>query len=358
MVGPSLDILGGQAVQAQRLIAGLAKSTSVKVSFLPVNPRLPGALRKLQQIRYVRTVITSVAYVVSLFRQVPRVDVVHAFSASYMSYILAPLPALIVARLFRKPSVLNYRSGEAADHLTHWRLSRWTIRQLPSVVLVPSGYLVKVFGDFGITARAIPNVVPLESLPYRRRATVRPIFLSNRNLDALYDVGCTVRAFGIIQSRHPDAKLVIAGDGSQRRQLEELVQSLQLRSVEFTGKVNSIKMAALYSECDIYLNSPYIDNMPASILEAFACGLPVVSTNAGGIPYIVEDGVTGRLVQCRDHTAMAGVVLDLLADDGTSALRLADAARNQCERLYAWNGLQAQWEQFYFELLRLQSPMH
>ena len=79
IVGPSLDILGGQAVQAQRLLHGLANSQRVEVAFLAVNPRLPGILRHLQRVKYLRTVLTSIAYGISLLRRVPRADVVHAF---------------------------------------------------------------------------------------------------------------------------------------------------------------------------------------------------------------------------------------------------------------------------------------
>ena len=121
LVGPSLDILGGQAVQAARLHERLREIPGLAVDFLPVNPRLPGPLRRLQQVRYVRTVATSAAYLASLLRRVPRYDVVHAFSASYTSYLLAPLPALAVAKLFGRRTVLNYRSGEADASLREHR---------------------------------------------------------------------------------------------------------------------------------------------------------------------------------------------------------------------------------------------
>lgn len=90
LIGPSMDIVGGQAVQLQRLLSGLGESERLEVSFLPVNPRLPGALRGLQRVKYMRTIITSIAYVSSLIRVARNNDVLHAFSASYWSYILAP----------------------------------------------------------------------------------------------------------------------------------------------------------------------------------------------------------------------------------------------------------------------------
>jgi glycosyltransferase involved in cell wall biosynthesis len=348
-VGPSLDILGGQAIQAQRLLQALSASSQLQVAFLAVNPRLPGPLRCLQRVKYLRTIITSVAYGVSLLMRVPRTDVVHAFSASYASYLLAPMPALLVARLFRRGSILNYRSGEAADHLQNWPLSRWSIAHLPSRIVVPSGYLVQVFAKFGIRAQSIANFVPLDTLPYRRRATFRPVFLSNRNLEPLYNVECTLRAFRHIQDQYPDAQLLVAGDGAERGPLERLCQALRLTGVGFLGKVNATTMAGLYDRCDFYLNSPNIDNMPSSILEAFACGLPVITTDAGGIPFIVRHGQNGMLVPANDSEALAGAALQLLGNQSL-AMRLADAARAECEQQYVWVRVRAEWEQCYREV--------
>jgi len=121
MIVPSLDILGGQSVQAQRLLKRLARSPELEVSFLPINPRLTEPMHLLQRVKYVRTIVTSFAYGLSLLCRVPRMDIVHAFSASYWSFLLAPVPAMLVGRLFRKEVILNYRSGEADDHLTRWR---------------------------------------------------------------------------------------------------------------------------------------------------------------------------------------------------------------------------------------------
>src|SRR5690606_7519921 len=121
LVGPSLDILGGQAIILNRLRQRLGTVRELEVSFLPVNPRLPRGLAQLQRVKYVRTVVTSVAYVWSLLRTIRHVDVVHAFSASYWSFLLAPVPAMLVGRLFGRTVVLNYRSGEADDHLANWR---------------------------------------------------------------------------------------------------------------------------------------------------------------------------------------------------------------------------------------------
>jgi glycosyltransferase involved in cell wall biosynthesis len=349
LVGPSLDILGGQAVQAQRLLERLSQSPRLAVSFLPVNPRLPGPLRLLQRIKYVRTIATSIAYVATLVRQLSRVDVVHCFSASYWSFVLAPLPAMAVGRAFGKKVVLNYRSGEAEDHLSRWRGSAVPAMRLAHRIIVPSEYLVEVFRRFGLHAEAIANFVELDRIPFRERSTPRPVFLSNRNFAAHYDVGSVLRAFALIQRAHPDASLLVAGDGEQRDELRSLARSLQLKQVEFLGGVAQREMPALYDRADVYLNSPRIDNMPNSVLEAFAAGLPVVTSDAGGIPYIARDEETALMVPAGDPERLARAALRMLDEPGL-AQRLTRAAREECEGRYTWEAVRGEWERCYLSL--------
>lgn len=348
IVAPSLGILGGQAVQAARLLARFQAEPSLDVSFLPINPRLPGLLGRLQGIKYVRTVLTSVAYVASLLMRVRRYDVIHVFSASYTSFVIAPTPAILIAKLYGKKIVLNYRSGEAADHLMRWRRTAIPTIRLVDEVAVPSGYLVDVFARFGLHARSIYNFVETERFRFRPRRPLRPVFLSNRNLEPLYNVACILRAFAIVQKRFPEATLTVAGDGSQRAELERLARELELRNTEFIGRVEQARMHELCERADIYLNSSNIDNMPGSIIEAYAAGLPVVTTNAGGIPYILTDGETGLMVECGDHEALAAAALRLLEDDEL-ADRLASNALAAC-RKYSWAAVRDEWLKLYFEL--------
>jgi glycosyltransferase involved in cell wall biosynthesis len=347
VVAPSLDILGGQAVQAARLISHLRELPPFEVGFLPVNPRLPGRLRKLQAIKYVRTVVTSLLYIATLLVTVPKFDLIHVFSASYFSFVLAPTPAILIAKLFGKKVLLNYHSGEAEDHLKRWRSAVATAR-LVDAVAVPSKYLVKIFAGFGIQACAINNLVELDKFIFRERQPLRPVFLSNRNLETHYGVDQVLRAFSLIQHRLPAAELIVAGDGGQRTVLETLAGELGLRNTRFIGRVAPEEIVEQYQQADIYLNGSEIDNQPLSILEAFACGLPVVTTNAGGIPDMVNNGQTGFIVSRKDREAMAKRAIQLV-EEPRVATAIAQRAHEECER-YTWQVVRDQWKELYFEL--------
>jgi len=175
-----------------------------------------------------------------------------------------------------------------------------------------------------------------------------PYFFSNRNLYPLYNVGCVLRAFAIIQRKFPDAKLTIAGDGGQRPLLENLARKLKLRYVEFLGRVAPDKMNMLFSEAHIFLNGSNVDNLPGSILESFASGMPIVTTSAGGIPYIVDHEKTGLLVPRNDAEAMATCAIKLLESQEFAST----IARNAYEasRAYSWPIVRGLWLELYRRL--------
>jgi len=170
----------------------------------------------------------------------------------------------------------------------------------------------------------------------------------NRGLEELYNIPCTLKAFGLVQQRYPEACLTVAHDGPLRTQLEEKVRELGLRRVRFVGTVPQGDVPAQYDAADIYLTSPNIDNMPGSLLECYASGLPVVATKAGGIPYIARNEETALLVDLDDHEAMARAALRLIEEDGL-AERLATAAREQCQR-YSGPAVRQAWLALYEEL--------
>src|SRR5262245_52491854 len=272
LVAASLDILGGQGVEAVELVRSL-RADGYDVRFIPINPRVPAGLRWARRVTGARTIVNQLLYVPGLLR-LALVDVVHVFSASYWSFLLAPVPAMLAGRLFGKRVVLHYHSGEAADHLARWgwRVHPWLL--LADEIVVPSAYLRGIFARHGYSARVIPNVVDMSRFDNRRSVPLRPRLLSTRNLEPYYDVANTLRAYALVKRRHPDATLTVAGFGSEEGRLRKLASALGV-DVAFVGRVEPEAMPALCADADIFVNASVVDNQPLSILEAFAAGLLV-----------------------------------------------------------------------------------
>ena len=352
IVVASLRILGGQAVQANRLLNGWAGDREIDAWIVPIDPIPPSPFDRLLRIKYVRTIVTQLLYWPLLIRELRRADVVHIFSASYSSFLLAPLPAVIVSRLLGKPVLLNYHSGEAADHLRRSWIARTALRRAVDVNVVPSAYLRDVFAGFGIDADVVVNTVDRETFAYRvRDLDKRPLtLLSTRNFEPNYNVACTLRAFARVQACVPDVALTLVGSGSQEAALKELVTTLGLRDVHFAGAVRPERIASYYASADVYVQTPVVDNMPLSILEAYASGLPVVSTAVGGVPAIVRDRVDGFLAPDNDAEQVANRIIELIEHPDV-ARRLAAAAHAKCEQ-YDWRSVRESWRAIYRTLAR------
>lgn len=340
IVAASLRILGGQAVQASRLLARWRRSRQVEAWLVPINPRAPRLLRPLLRLKYVRTLVTQLLYWPLLIRELKHADLVHIFSASYSSFFLAPLPAILIAKAYGKPVLLNYHSGEAPDHLRRSASARVVLRTC-DLNVVPSTFLQQAFADAGIPADVVPNTLDLGDFRYRARDPLAPNLISTRNFEPLYNIPCTLRAFQRIQRVHPNATLCLVGSGSQDAALRTLASSLGLRHVTFAGRVDHAAIARFYDAADIYIQTSSIDNLPLSVLEAFSSGLPAVATAVGGVPTMIEHGINGRLVADGDDEAMAREVLWLL-DHPCEARQMAERARHGCAR-YEWPSVCEKW---------------
>ena len=338
LVAGSLDIVGGQEVQAN-LLCDRFRREGYGLDFVPINPRFPRGARWLRRLPYLRTVVNEALYIPTLVR-LRRADVVHVFSASYWSFLLAPAPAMLAAKIFGKRAVLNYHSGEAEDHLSRWGILVHPFLKLADEIAVPSDYLREVFARHGYRARVIRNVVDASRFRFRERKPLRPRLVSTRNLEPIYGVDNTLRAFALLRARHPEATLTIAGSGSEEQRLRRLAAPFA-GAVRFVGQVEPASMPRVYDDGDIFVNSSIVDNQPLSVLEAFAAGLPVVSTATGEITSMVREGDTGSIIQAGNPAAMVEAISRLL-NHPESALSMARRARAEVEK-YNWPAARREW---------------
>lgn len=343
VVAASLDIIGGQGVQAAALMRHLAGDGHV-VDFVPINPRFSRPLARVRDWPYARTALNELLYLPSL-RHLARADVVHVFSASYWSFLLGPAPAITVARRLGKRVVLNYHSGEADDHLARWGALVHPWLAAVDEIVVPSEYLREVFARHGYRARVVPNVVDLERFRYRERAPLRPRLLSTRNLDPYYRVDVTIEAFALVRARYPEATLTIAGTGGEEAQLRRRAREIDPVGIRFLGRVEPSALPSLCDEADIFVNASVLDNQPVSVLEAFAAGLPVVSTPVGDLRNLVRDWDTGLVVPTADPAATAKAVVSLLERPET-AVAFARRGREEVER-FTWSRVRDGWAAAY-----------
>jgi glycosyltransferase involved in cell wall biosynthesis len=268
------------------------------------------------------------------------------FSASYWSFLLAPAPAMLAARLMNKRVVLHYHSGEADDHLANWGPLVHPWLGLAHEIVVPSEYLRCVFARHGYRTRVIANIVDVSRFRFQQdRSGPGPRLLSARNLEPYYGVDVILAAFARFKAQEPAATLTVAGYGSEEPRLRSMAASIEGDAVRFVGKVDPDAMPSLYASADIFVNASVVDNQPVSIIEAFSAGLPVVTTPTGDIGSMVRHGVTGVLVPPADPLALADAIAALWRDPVGARQMAAEAGRDVAR--YTWPAVRDQWADVY-----------
>jgi glycosyltransferase involved in cell wall biosynthesis len=343
IVGPLPPPSGGMANQTRQL-ARLLSDEGCEVAIAQVNaPYRPSWIAR---VRGVRALFRLAPYLVALWRDTRRADVVHVMANSGWAWHLFAAPAVWIGKLRRKAVVVNYRGGDAASFLH--RQARWVVPTIKraSIVIVPSGFLARVFADNGVIARIVPNVVDLERFAPGVNEGATPHLIVTRNLEDIYDIPTALRAFVVVRNSFPAARLTVAGSGPRYEDLLGLASTLGIaEAVMFTGRLDNEDIATLYRAADLLLNPSRVDNMPNSLLEAMASGVPIVSTNVGGIPHLVRDGETALLVSPNDPAAMAAAALSVL-NDKALAKRLRTRGLD-ASKAYSWPSVRTQLASVY-----------
>ena len=333
------------AVQARGLAHALAEA-GTPVTVVPTNV----SLGPLAWIRGARGIVNLCIYLLRLLVALPRADVVHIMAASGLSFFLFTVPAVLLGRIAGRRVLVNYRGGLAESFLH--RRGRWVlpVLKLCHRLIVPSGFLKEVFDRVGLRPEVVPNYIDLArfsspSEPGDGAEQHGPRILVTRTLEPIYNIGAALDAFRRVSSRIPGAELIIAGDGSLRRSLEKRVKEENLSGVTFLGRVDATRIPELYSRADLALNPTNVDNMPISVLEAFAAGVPVVSTRAGGVSYLITHQVNGLLAEVGDARGLAACMLKVLRQP-EMAKRLASAGRAFVES-FSLEVVRVTWQSLY-----------
>jgi glycosyltransferase involved in cell wall biosynthesis len=172
-----------------------------------------------------------------------------------------------------------------------------------------------------------------------------------RSFHEIYNPEMAVRVLHRLRRRHPDARLIMGGaDKGARPGVEALAAELGVAdSVSFPGFLNNDQKMAANREADIFINTSRIDNMPVALLEAGAMGMPIVTTNIGGIPHLVSHEKTALLVNDDDVDGMVAAVERLLETPELVA-RLSREGRRLAERSN-WDVVRPQWEALFDEVI-------
>lgn len=334
-VAPALGTTPGWVVSQAETLERLFRRDGYDTS---VVSRYPQPARRAAD-----TVISTLAW-----RDRYDVAIVAVFSGK--GFAIADAATAMLRRL-RKPIVLALRGGDLPRfHASH---GRWVSRVLQRAdrIMAPSPYLAEYFGRCGFSVDVVPNVVDLDLYPFRLREAVGPRLLWMRTFHHHYNPHLAVDVVDLLCKRGIPATLTMGGqDAGLRAEVMASAQAKgigdQVKDVGFLGPER--KIAAL-QEHDVFLNTNRVDNMPVTVVEALACGLPTVATEVGGIPYLLTHEETALLVPDDDAAATAAAVERLLTTPAL-AERLSRQGRALAEES-AWPAVKRQLETIFREVI-------
>lgn len=351
LIGPLPPPSGGMANLTMQLDT-ILRGEGMEVELIQTNaPYWPSWIGR---IRGIRAVFRLMPYLYRLWKSLGRAQLAHLMANSGWSWHLYAVPAIWISHFRNTPIVVNYHGGYANEFLEKQAsLVSMSMRRAARLV-VPSKFLQKVFDDYGMSSYIVPNIIDMTHFSRHdttpNAPTASPHILVTRNLEPVYDIATAIKALHRIRDKGIQAQLVIAGSGPEEQNLKRLARELGVDNfVTFTGRLDRKEMPRLYSMAAVLLNPSLADNMPGSILEALSAGVPVVSSNVGGVPYLVEHEKNALLVSPGDVESMASSIIRILTDPDLSR-SLAEAGYKTAEG-YAWPNVRNSLFKVYKDVL-------
>ena len=253
----------------------------------------------------------------------------------------------LVLRLAAKPYVLNLHGGALPSFARRWPGRVTRLLKSAVAVVTPSPYLFKKMKPYRQDLRIIPNGLNLQSYPPKMRVRPQPYLVWLRAFHTIYNPTLAPRVLSLLHKEFPDINLVMVGPDKEDGSLSQTQQTASdlgvANIVGFPGPVSKEEVPLWLQKGDIFLNTTDVDNTPVSVIEAMACGLCIVSTDVGGIPYLLEHEHDALLVPPDDAEGMATAVKRILAEPGL-AEHLSRHARQKAEH-FDWSVIMPKWEE-------------
>ena len=208
--------------------------------------------------------------------------------------------------------------------------------------ITPSGYLKYEFEKEGFKTILIPNVIPIANYTFKERKKIAPKLLYVRAFAKIYNPTMAIEVLKELKKTYPTAILCMIGpdkDGTLDDVLQ-LINTYELQdSIEITGVLSKEEWHKKSEDFDVFINTTNVDNTPISVIESMALGLTIVSTNVGGLPYLIENNRDGVLVDKNNSSAMTNKIIEIISENNSS---LAKKARIKAE-FFDCNNVKNKW---------------
>jgi glycosyltransferase involved in cell wall biosynthesis len=230
-------------------------------------------------------------------------------------------------KLFNKKILLGIHGGSIPGKIDIGHKRFFTAMKRADILFAPSPYFSLYLKQKGFNVHVLENPVDLSSYSFCRKEKIRPRILWMRAFSDIYNPLMAVRVAKKLAEKYSDFEMIMAGkEGPLLNATKNFAKEYGLLDkIIFPGYINMEQKQAYAQQFDIYICTNKIDNTPVSLTEFMQFGLPIVSVNTGGISYMIEDGVTGLLVNTNDDEAMFNKIALLISNQALAQSIIANA---------------------------------
>jgi glycosyltransferase involved in cell wall biosynthesis len=291
----------------------------------------------------------QLAFLRFLSRRLAACNILHIVFLPGISFVRLILPAVVLARFFGKRVIVDYRSPLLLNRFAVWGIFLKTFWRLCDRVLVPSAFHGQLIRSLGGRSEYIRLSLNLSTISPRQIGRLQPRVVLAADLEEENNTICAIRAYKLVKQKYPRAEMTIVGTGSQLAVLERTVEKERIPGVTFAGSVTREQRREAIGNSEVYVNCSSMDYLPMAVVEAFAFGLPVLTTPVSAETGAVRDGDNALLYKYGDHVGLAERIIALIEDQGL-AERLARSARRTAEN-YSWPSVRNEWGLLYRDLI-------
>ncbi|MGV9003490.1 glycosyltransferase family 4 protein [Flavobacterium sp.] len=250
-----------------------------------------------------------------------------------------------LCRLLNMKYIAKLHGGDLPKRLENSKVLCKLVFKNAYINIAPSDYLYNAFSEKGFTnIKYIPNTIEIDKYLFSNKQLDFPRLLWVRSFAKIYNPLLAVKVLIKVKEKYPNAILCMIGP-KKDDSYDETIQFAKDNNVEvlITGKLAKEEWVALSVNYNVFINTTHYDNTPVSVIEAMALGFPVVSTNVGGIPYLIENNKTGFLVDDNDVAGMVKNVENIFKDVQTTNFVIANA--HELVKKFDWEIIKKEWIQ-------------
>lgn len=254
-----------------------------------------------------------------------------------------------VAKVRRKKIIMTLHGGMLPEYASVRAGKVKKTFSRASYIQTPSNYLRDHFCNWGYPIHYLPNPIDLKKFPYGRNVSNQYSILWVRSFSTIYNPQLAVNAFYHVQKKYPEARMTMVGpDGGLLHEIEGLLHRLDLyKYVTIVGPVPNDKLKDYYQQNAVFINTTSYESFGVALVEAAACGIPIVSTNVGEIPYLWHDK-KNMLFSSSDAEDFACKIF-LVFEDQEYSKQLSDNAKKNIEK-FSWETIIPIWKRLITRL--------